>query len=214
MKKILISTLALLLIFGTSLFAEKKSEFAEESIGLTDADCKNYAKNYKKIDEELKKVGAGKDEETYTYSDAIEDTAEIDAILAKYGISEPDRYMKLYWISYGYSIIKTQKELEADPLSYKVMKKTGTDPIPAYKSIIGEDDYNAVVNNYAALKKAFEPESKEPEKKKSATFGDIIGDSLGGKKGKITGSFIDKAVEKKGKSSKVEDHIELDEEDE
>lgn len=209
MKK-LFSILALTVLFTAFAVTQTSDGFAKENVGITDSDCKNFAKNYKKIQKALEDLNEKYDE------GAIPAGTELDTYnkaFSKNGISGPNEYYKVLCISNAYSIYAYELELDSDRLTKAVMKKGKMDPMASLKATIGKDDYEAVKANYKAIAKAVGDTPVEPEKKKDTTFGDIIGDALGGgKKGSTIGKGVDSFVKKKGKSEKVADHLEEDDE--
>lgn len=195
------------ILFAGMIFAAKAKDTSTESfgtdIGITDSDCKNYAKNHEKISKDIEKYSNDL-ENGKTTTNSYED---LNKILEKNGISGPDQYLKISGIINAYAIVKYEKELESDRLTAAIMKKAETSPVSTYKATIGENDYENVKKNYKALAVAMGDENPEPEKKKDTTFGDVIGDSIGGKKGDILGKGVDSLLKKKGKSEKIVDHL-------
>lgn len=189
-----LSVILCMLFISGMIFAQTAEGFAEEAIGITDSDCKNFAKNYSKIEKEI---------ENLSDSDSL---ADLDRIIGKYGISGPNEYFKLLGIMNCATLIGYEKQLKADPLSAAIIKKTTGDPTVTVKSTVGKSDYEAVLKNYKGVATALGLE-EEPEQKDDLTIGGVIGGALGGKKGENVGKGVDVLIKKKGKSEKVKDHL-------
>lgn len=209
MKK-LFSILVLAVFFTGIVVAQTAEGFSVSDLGITDSDCKNFAKNYKKIEKALEKLNADLDSGSVAEGKEME---ECNKVLAKNGISGPNEYLKGIGIMNAYSVVSYELELDKDRLSKAVMKKSKVDPTAAIKAAIGKKDYEAVKKNYKALAEAFGDTPIETEKKKDTSFGDVIGDALGGgKKGAAIGKGVDSFIKKKGKSDKIADHLEEEDE--
>lgn len=190
-----ISVILCMLFLSVMVFAETAEGFADEAIGITDSDCKAFAKNFSKIDKEIQNLD---DNNTFV---------DLNNVLGKYGISGPNEYFKVMGILNCYAVINYEKQLKADPLAAAIIKKTTGDPTVSLKSTFGKSDYEAVQKNYKLIAIAMGDEDAEPEQKDDLTIGGIIGGALGGKKGENVGKGVDVLIKKKGKSEKVKDHL-------
>lgn len=127
------------------------------SAGLKDSDVKNFAKNYDKIQKEFEKYGDMSDEELYAMSLRMGADAEnnfVEKALEKYGISGPNRILKISMIGICYGVIKAEKELKnLDEQTKQLYKSMGLDPIATYQALVNADDLKVVRRNAAVLEK-------------------------------------------------------------
>lgn len=207
MKKI-ISILLTAILLTAAVFAKDEVAFSDTELGITDSDCKNYAKNHEKISKDLDKLDASLENEIYIATDGLE---PLNNVMEKNGISGPNAYYKVLGIYHAYAIITYENELKANPLAAAILKKSGADPVSSYKSSIGKKDYDTVKKNYKTLAVAFGDDVSEKEVN-DPTIGGVIGNAIGGKKGSVLGKGVDSLIKKKGQSEKISDHINSDDE--
>lgn len=148
--------LALVIVFAAAVvFAEPAST------GLTDSDVKNFAKNYETIYYALQEYGYS---DPLSYGENASDTASVEKILEKNGISGPNRVNKLSMIGKCIGIAGAEAELAKDPESAAILKAMGMDPMADLKKDVNSKDLNVVTANYPALEKVI-AKSEELEKK-------------------------------------------------
>lgn len=126
-----------------------------KSTGLTDADVKNFAKNYTKIEEELNKLDTAFSMETGLADEAA--YVKAAEILLKFGISGNNTTEKLNMICYCFAVATYDRTLaDLDEESKALLKALGQDPLAEYRALTNEKDYKVVEKNYDILAKAFE----------------------------------------------------------
>ncbi|MCQ2604360.1 MAG: hypothetical protein MJ215_04890 [Spirochaetia bacterium] len=132
MKKIILVLFAFLLTAGA---------FAQEvkSVGITDSDVKNFAKNFNAIAKEIDKLGD-------------DDASKLESILEKYGISGPGRFQKFVMMMKCSEVAVFDKTMADDPETAKIMKSMGMDPMAKTRSLINQKDFDVVNANVDLLK--------------------------------------------------------------
>ena len=143
MKKIFSLVVSLLMVF--SLYAQNV-----KSVGLTDSDVKNWAKNSVSIQKEFEKIGIDTKD---SFTVATNEKQKAESILQKYGISSPNSIEKYSIILQSAVILKAESEL--DEQSKAMMKLMKVDPLGDLKKNINSKDYNVVASNSKAVLKAF-----------------------------------------------------------
>ena len=143
MKKFFLLLVSLTMVF--SLYAQNA-----KSVGLSDSDVKNWAKNSVSIQKEFEKIGIDT-KDSFTVATNEKQTAE--SILQKYGISSPNSIEKYSIILQSAVILKAESEL--DEQSKAMMKLMKVDPLGDLKKNINSKDYNVVASNSKAVLKAF-----------------------------------------------------------
>ena len=144
MKKIAVFILSLFMLSGISAQNVK-------SVGLTDSDVKNWAKNCVSIQKELEKAGIDADEE---FSSDMDEKGPAEKILQKYGISKPNSIDKYAMIIQCASILKTESQI--DEQTRALLKNMNMDPFAELKENINTKDYDTVAANSKAVLKALE----------------------------------------------------------
>lgn len=142
MKKIFSLVVSLLMAF--SLFAQNV-----KSVGLSDSDVKNWAKNCVSIQKEFEKIGIDTND---SFTVAVSEKQKAESILQKYGISNPNSIEKYSMILQCAAILKAESEL--DEQSKAMMKLLKVDPLGDLKKNINSKDYNVVASNSKAVLKA------------------------------------------------------------
>lgn len=142
MKKIFLALISLIMAFN--LFAQNV-----KSVGLSDSDVKNWAKNCVSIQKEFEKIGIDTND-SFTVVVSVKQKAE--SILQKYGISNPNSIEKYSMIVQCAAILKAESEL--DEQSKAMMKLMKVDPLGDLKKNINSKDYNVVASNSKAVLKA------------------------------------------------------------
>ena len=142
MKKIFSLVVSLLMVF--SLYAQNV-----KSVGLTDSDVKNWAKNCVSIQKEFEKIGIDTND---SFTVAVSEKQKAESILQKYGISSPNSIEKYSMILQCAAILKAESEL--DEQSKAMMKLMKVDPLGDLKKNINSKDYNVVASNSKAVLKA------------------------------------------------------------
>lgn len=142
MKKSFSLLISLLMVL--SLYAQNA-----KSVGLSDSDVKNWAKNCVSIQKEFEKLGIDADD---TFSAAMNEKEKAEKILQKYGISNPNSIDKYAIILQSAAVLKTESEL--DEQSKAMMKLMKVDPLGELKKNINSKDYNVVASNSKAVLKA------------------------------------------------------------
>ncbi len=142
MKKIFSLVVSLLMVF--SLYAQNV-----KSVGLTDSDVKNWAKNCVSIQKEFEKIGIDTND---SFTVAVSEKQKAESILQKYGISNPNSIEKYSMILQCAAILKAESEL--DEQSKAMMKLMKVDPLGDLKKNINSKDYNVVASNSKAVLKA------------------------------------------------------------
>ena len=142
MKKIFSLVVSLLMVF--SLYAQNV-----KSVGLTDSDVKNWAKNSVSIQKEFEKIGIDTND---SFTVAVSEKQKAESILQKYGISNPNSIEKYSMILQCAVILKAESEL--DEQSKAMMKLMKVDPLGDLKKNINSKDYNVVASNSKAVLKA------------------------------------------------------------
>ncbi|MBR6582205.1 MAG: hypothetical protein IKK80_01170, partial [Treponema sp.] len=143
MKKIFSLVVSLLMVF--SLYAQNV-----KSVGLTDSDVENWAKNSVSIQKEFEKIGIDTKD---SFTVATNEKQKAESILQKYGISSPNSIEKYSIILQSAVILKAESEL--DEQSKAMMKLMKVDPLGDLKKNINSKDYNVVASNSKAVLKAF-----------------------------------------------------------
>ena len=142
MKK-LISVLFASLFCACMIFAQSKTA---PSVGLTDSDVKNFAKNYSKIEKYLDKVG-----------DSEAEFVKTDSFLGTMGISGPNRIHKVFVITTAMTPAVAEYEMQKDPEAAALLKSMGLDPLAQVKAqideTVNEKDYSVVMANSKLLQK-------------------------------------------------------------
>lgn len=142
MKK-LISVLFACLFCACMIFAQSKTA---PSAGVTDADVKNFAKNYSKIEKYLDKVG-----------DSEAEVLKTENFLETMGISGPNRIRKVVVITIAMTPAVAEYEMQKDPEAAAMVKSMGIDPLAGLKTqvdeMVNEKDYNVVMANSKLLQK-------------------------------------------------------------
>ncbi len=139
-------TFCLLAVFSAVLFAQNA-----KSVGVTDSDVKNWAKNLPSIIKEFDKIGI---DPADSYLEAINEKEEVENVLQKNGISGPDRIAKFETIVRSAAILKIEAELDED--SKEMMKLMNMDPTAELKKNINQKDYDVVAANSKAVIKAMD----------------------------------------------------------
>ena len=142
MKKIFSLVVSLLMVF--SLYAQNV-----KSVGLTDSDVENWAKNSVSIQKEFEKIGIDTKD---SFTVATNEKQKAESILQKYGISSPNSIEKYSIILQSAVILKAESEL--DEQSKAMMKLMKVDPLGDLKKNINSKDYNVVASNSKAVLKA------------------------------------------------------------
>ncbi len=142
MKKIFLALISLIMVF--SLYAQNV-----KSVGLSDSDVKNWAKNCVSIQKEFEKIGIDTND---SFTVAVSEKQKAESILQKYGISNPDSIEKYSIILQCAAILKAESEL--DEQSKALMKLMKVDPLGDLKKNINSKDYNVVASNSKAVLKA------------------------------------------------------------
>lgn len=142
MKKIFSLVVSLLMVF--SLYSQNV-----KSVGLTDSDVKNWAKNCVSIQKEFEKIGIDTND---SFTVAVSEKQKAESILQKYGISSPNSIEKFSMILQCAAILKAESEL--DEQSKAMMKLMKVDPLGDLKKNINSKDYNVVASNSKAVLKA------------------------------------------------------------
>ena len=142
MKKIFSLVVSLLMVF--SLYAQNS-----KSVGLTDSDVKNWAKNCVSIQKEFEKIGIDTND---SFTVAVSEKQKAESILQKYGISNPNSIEKYSMILQCAAILKAESEL--DEQSKAMMKLMKVDPLGDLKKNINSKDYNVVASNSKVVLKA------------------------------------------------------------
>lgn len=119
MKKII--SLLLILFAMNMLFAEPAS------VGLTDSDVSNFARNFNSIQKELNSASSDED---------------IIAILNKNGISGKNNVEKYQTIILGTTIVNVEANMDSDTIA--MYKKLGVDPLQSYTSQINSNDLSVI----------------------------------------------------------------------
>ena len=143
MKKIFLALISLIMAF--SLYAQNS-----KSVGLSDSDVKNWAKNCVSIQKEFEKIGIDTND---SFTVAVSEKQKAESILQKYGISNPNSIEKYSMILQCAAILKAESEL--DEQSKAMMKLMKVDPLGDLKKNINSKDYNVVASNSKAVLKAF-----------------------------------------------------------
>ncbi|MDD6485626.1 MAG: hypothetical protein PUF61_01595 [Spirochaetales bacterium] len=139
-------TFCLLAVFSAVLFAQNA-----KSVGVTDSDVKNWAKNLPSIIKEFDKIGI---DPADSYLEAIDEKEKVENVLQKNGISGPDRIAKFETIVRSAAILKIEAELDED--SKEMMKLMNMDPTAELKKNINQKDYDVVAANSKAVIKAMD----------------------------------------------------------
>lgn len=142
MKKIFSLVVSLLMVF--SLYAQNV-----KSVGLSDSDVKNWAKNCVSIQKEFEKIGIDTND---SFTVAVSEKQKAESILQKYGISSPNSIEKYSMILQCAAILKAESEL--DEQSKAMMKLMKVDPLGDLKKSINSKDYNVVASNSKTVLKA------------------------------------------------------------
>ncbi len=165
MKKIFLALISLLMVF--SLYAQNV-----KSVGLTDSDVKNWAKNCVSIQKEFEKIGIDTND---SFTVAVSEKQKAESILQKYGISNPNSIEKYSMILQCAVILKAESEL--DEQSKAIMKLMKVDPLGDLKKKINSKDYNVVASNSKTVLKAVdELDANSFESEASAASADVDDD--------------------------------------
>ena len=144
MKKIFI--LCVMIILTAAVFAQNA-----KSVGLTDNDVKNWAKNCVTIQKEFKKIGV---DENTTFSSSMKAKDKVESILQKNGISGSNCIEKYEAIVQSAAVLKAESELDEE--SKALMKFMKIDPLGDLKKNLNQKDYNVVSANSKAVLKAMD----------------------------------------------------------
>lgn len=155
MKKIVSIFVAMFMSMGMLIAAEPKS------CGLTDADVRNYCKNFDSITKEFEAIDVDDNGKG-----SAEDIVKAEKILEKYGISGPNRLIKVSVISQCMIVIAYDAEAKKDTTAGALLGKLGTDPMKKYRDQLNTSDYNKVKNNSAEVLKVIEKKKQTQKSKK------------------------------------------------
>ena len=109
-----------------------------KSTNLTRSDVRNFIDNYDAI------FAIMNEESDMSYD-------EYEAQLDRYGISGPNRAMKVAMIVRCQSVLMYDAELQADPETAKILKSMGMDPMAEMRSETNADDMATVKPFYGEL---------------------------------------------------------------
>ena len=143
MKKIF--SLVVSLIMAFSLYAQNV-----KSVGLSDSDVKNWAKNLNPIVKELQALGVWTND---SINASANQKSKIDGVLNKYGISGSNCIEKFGVISECAVVVVAASELDAQ--SAALLKAMGMDPLAELKKNINSKDYAVVEANAKAVIEAY-----------------------------------------------------------
>ena len=143
MKKIFLALISLIMAF--SLFAQNV-----KSVGLSDSDVKNWAKNLNPIVKELQALGVWTKD---SINASANQKSKVDDVLNKYGISGSNCIEKFGVISECAVVVIAASELDAQ--STALLKAMGMDPMAELKKNINSKDYAVVEANAKAVIKAY-----------------------------------------------------------
>ncbi|MBQ8385308.1 MAG: hypothetical protein IJX45_08760 [Spirochaetaceae bacterium] len=143
MKKIFSLVVSLLMAF--SLYAQNV-----KSVGLSDSDVKNWAKNLNPIVKELQALGVWTND---SINASANQKSKVDDVLNKYGISGSNCIEKFGVISECAVVVVAASELDAQ--SAALLKAMGMDPLAELKKNINSKDYAVVEANAKAVIKAY-----------------------------------------------------------
>lgn len=135
MKKLYTLLVSLLMVYGLHAQSAK-------SVGLSDSDVKNWAKNCVSIQKEFEKLGIDTND-SFTVSASEKQNAE--TILQKNGISNPNSIEKYSVILQCAAVLKAENEI--DEQSKAMMKMLNVDPLGELKKNINSKDYAVVASN-------------------------------------------------------------------
>lgn len=146
MKKILFILVSCIFLF--SMFCG----FAEspKSVGVTDNDVKNWAKNIKVIEKELSQFGWSVDNNDVPVSAE----KKVKDILQKNGISGSNNIEKFMMISQCAVLLVA--EIELDEKSKAIMQAMNLDPFIELRKNVNSKDYNVVASNSKEVIAAFD----------------------------------------------------------
>ena len=143
MKKIFLALISLIMAF--SLYAQNV-----KSVGLSDSDVKNWAKNLNPIVKELQALGVWTND---SINASANQKSKVDDVLNKYGISGSNCIEKFGVISECAVVVVAANELDAQ--SAALLKAMGMDPLAELKKNINSKDYAVVEANAKAVIKAY-----------------------------------------------------------
>ena len=143
MKKIFSLVVSLLMVF--SLYAQNV-----KSVGLSDSDVKNWAKNLNPIVKELQAIGVWTND---SINASANQKSKVDDVLNKYGISGSNCIEKFGVISECAVVVVAASELDAQ--SAALLKAMGMDPLAELKKNINSKDYAVVEANAKAVIEAY-----------------------------------------------------------
>ena len=143
MKKIFSLVVSLLMVF--SLYAQNV-----KSVGLSDSDVKNWAKNLNPIVNELQTLGVWTND---SINASANQKSKVDDVLNKYGISGSNCIEKFGVISECAVVVVAASELDAQ--SAALLKAMGMDPLAELKKNINSKDYAVVEANAKAVIEAY-----------------------------------------------------------
>ena len=143
MKKIF--SLVVSLIMAFSLYAQNV-----KSVGLSDSDVKNWAKNLNPIVKELQAIGVWTND---SINASANQKSKVDDVLNKYGISGSNCIEKFGVISECAVVVVAASELDAQ--SAALLKAMGMDPLAELKKNINSKDYAVVEANAKAVIEAY-----------------------------------------------------------
>ncbi|MBQ4555954.1 MAG: hypothetical protein IJA53_12695 [Spirochaetaceae bacterium] len=143
MKKIF--SLVVSLIMAFSLYAQNV-----KSVGLSDSDVKNWAKNLNPIVKELQVLGVWTND---SINASANQKLKVDDVLNKYGISGSNCIEKFGVISECAVVVVAASELDAQ--SAALLKAMGMDPLAELKKNINSKDYAVVEANAKAVIEAY-----------------------------------------------------------
>ena len=143
MKKIFSLVVSLLMAF--SLYAQNV-----KSVGLSDSDVKNWAKNLNPIVKELQAIGVWTND---SINASANQKSKVYDVLNKYGISGSNCIEKFGVISECAVVVVAASELDAQ--SAALLKAMGMDPLAELKKNINSKDYAVVEANAKAVIEAY-----------------------------------------------------------
>ena len=142
MKKLLSLLISVLML--SAMHAQ-----SAKSVGLSDSDVKNWAKNCVSIQKEFEKLGIDTND-PFTVSASEKQNAE--TILQKNGISNPNSIGKYSVILQCAAVLKAESEI--DEQSKAMMKMMKVDPLGDLKKKINSNDFNVISSNSKSVLKA------------------------------------------------------------
>lgn len=144
MKKIFLLLVSLIMVLN--LYAQNA-----KSVGLSDNDVKNWAKNCVSIQKEVEKSGISTEG---SFTVAKNERQKAEGILQKYGISNPNSIEKYSVILQCAAVLKAENEL--DEQSKAMLKLMKVDPFADLKKNINSKDYDVVAANSKSVLRAID----------------------------------------------------------